>query len=494
MRDYGSLRRHTGDGSWQWLLMGIFLGGGFALVLCVGGYALGAITFPILEGGSATPIVQVVPNPTEVAQQALAAAQTLTAAQQIVGGAQPTAAPPATAAAVLPTPTPSPLPTSAANGAGTSGTAPPAVLNPTATVLSPPQTAALAQNTAVVGTPPAAEPTVIIEFPQAPTIPAELDAIKTEMVLVPGGTFLMGTTWEEGKQAMDACASYNKSCTDLAWISDSIPTHQVTVDSFQMDIYEVSVAQYVAFLNWLGPNQHKTGCDGNPCVKTTLEEPNSYIEFDGTTYSVRNPTFYPDHPVTFVTWWGAQAYCRTLNRRLPTEAEWEHAARGPQNFIYPWGFEFDQNRAMSSISPNAGTVPVDSYPNGTSPYGIFNMAGNVSEWVFDWYQVDYYTQQATNPEPNPKGPPTGVEKVIRGGSWDTIPLFLRAVHRMSARPDMPTAAIGFRCVADTVSPAPQTAPAATSGAPSAPSGGAPTMAPPPTQPPPVGPTATIAPG
>ena len=487
MRDYGSLRRRTGDGSWQWLMMGIFLGGGFALVLCVGGYALGAITFPILEGGSSTPIVQIAPNQTEIAQQALAAAQTLAVTQ-------PTTAPMDTAAAVLPTPTPSPLPTSEASNVGATGEASSAVLNPTATVLSAPQTAAPAQDTPVVGTPPVAEPTEPLGLPQGPAIPAELDAIKTEMVLVPGGTFLMGTTWEEGKQAMDNCTVYGKSCTDLAWISDSIPTHQVTIDSFQMDIYEVSVAQYVAFLNWLGPNQHKTGCDGNPCVKTTLEEPNSYIEFDGTTYSVRNPTFYPDHPVTFVTWWGAQAYCRTLNRRLPTEAEWEHAARGPQNFIYPWGFEFDPNRAMSSITPNAGTVPVDEYPGGTSPYGIFNMAGNVSEWVYDWYQVDYYTQQATNPEPNPKGPPTGVEKVIRGGSWDTIPLFLRTVHRMSAQPDMPTAAIGFRCAADTVGVAPQAAPAATSGGQAAPVGGAPTIAPPPTQPPVTGPTATIAPG
>ncbi|HID72506.1 TPA: hypothetical protein EYP38_01075, partial [Candidatus Micrarchaeota archaeon] len=272
------------------------------------------------------------------------------------------------------------------------------------------------------------------------------------------------------------------------------------------EVYEVTAAQFVTFLNWLGPNSHKTRCQGQPCAFTTQEQENSYIEFDGTTYSVRNPDFYGEHPVTFVTWWGAAEYCKTLNRRLPTEAEWERAARGSQNRIYPWGFEFDPQRAMSSITEQPGTVPVTSRPNGASPYGVFNMAGNVSEWVFDWYQADYYNQQLTTPEPNPKGPLAGTEKVHRGGSWDTAPLFLRSVHRLSAPPGNPSASIGFRCAADSTLAQP-TAPQNTAGesanvgSETAAPAGAPTLPPPPTQIPlptntlvPSGPTPTLAPG
>ncbi len=521
--DYGSLRRRTSDASWQWLLMGTILGLGFALVACVGGYALGALSFPLLEDNTATPQVRIAPNETEVALQALAAQQTLEAASDALNIDEPadtetdTSTPAETPADDTPAAmTASPLPDGnddmATGGQeGASVTAedqnPPAVLNPTATLQADQpaaQTESLGQETPVVGTPPGGESAQALSLPEAPAIPPELDAIKTEMVEVTGGTFQMGTTLEEGMQAMDECATYGKVCDDPNWISDSIPPHQTTVDSFEMEIYEVSLQQYVTFLNWLGPNEHRTGCGGNPCIKTTQEEPNSLVNFDGETYSIRNPDFYANHPVTNVTWWGAREYCQTLNRRLPTEAEWERAARGPQNYIYPWGFEYNPQLARSSLSDEVGTMPIDSFASGASPYGIFNMAGNVSEWVFDWYQVDYYTQMANNPEPNPRGPAAGTEKVIRGGSWDTIPLFLRAVHRMSQRPDEPIASIGFRCVADITSNSPLTAPdtttqSGTASEDTAP-GGAPTLAPAPTRPPAptptvtAGPTATLAPG
>jgi formylglycine-generating enzyme required for sulfatase activity len=201
----------------------------------------------------------------------------------------------------------------------------------------------------------------------------------------------------------------------------------------------------VTFLNYLGPDSHLTGCDGSPCAATTDEMESSYITFDGQTYTVTNP-LYANHPVTGITWWGARAYCTAIGRRLPTEAEWERAARGPQGFTYPWGFEFDAERANSSQSDLGGTVPVNSYPASASVYGVFNLAGNVQEWVFDWYAADYYTQQATNPVANPTGPRGGDEKVLRGGSWDTGPLFLRSVHRRSERTSTPSPAIGFRCV------------------------------------------------
>jgi formylglycine-generating enzyme required for sulfatase activity len=505
MRDnYGSLRRRTRDSSWQWLVMGVAIGAGFAMVACVGGYALGIITFPVLEESTSTPEVQVVPNQTEIAYQAFVAQQTLEAAQQTMTPSAPTpttAEQAVTPATPLPTtPSASPLPDVTETGTARSQPLAPVTGNGQGATnpANQSQVVSAGQDTPVVGTPPVEEATQTIGLPGGPAVPAGLDAIKTELVPVTGGTFMMGTTLEEATNAMDECALYGKACTDLNWVSDSTPPHQVTVDSFEMEVYEVSVQQYVTFLNWLGPNSHKNQCEGQPCAKTSQEEENSYIQFDGTTYSVRNPDFYSNHPVTFVTWWGAEAYCQALNRRLPTEAEWERAARGRDNFIYPWGFDFDPLRAMSSITENKGTVPVNSYPNGASPYGIFNMAGNVSEWVYDWYQSDYYTQQLNNPQPNPQGPPAGSQKVHRGGSWDTIPLFLRSVHRLSAAPGSPTASIGFRCVVDvnglTAPAAPASGNTSETGNSEALPGGAPTLPPQPTAVPVTGPTATISPG
>lgn len=552
MRDnYGNLRRRTRDSSWQWLFMGTILGLGFALVICVGGYALGAITFPPLDEETSTPNVQIAPNETEVAAQAIAAAQQTLDAQAAAETQEPTEAageetPPVEEAPLVETEalpagateetittdeapadaapqgvdaTPSPLPgseTARAQDAPPADAAPPedqgdpAETAGEATGQQPQESqqesapaAAMMQDTPVVGTPPAGQPTPTITFGSAPAIPPELDAIKTEMLPVTGGTYLMGTTLEEASQARDECATYDKEC-QIEWASDSTPTHQVIVDSFEMEIYEATVTQYVAFLNWLGPNSHKSMCQGQPCVLTTQEQETSYINFDGETYSVRNAEFYGSHPVTLVTWWGAEQYCNTLNRRLPTEAEWERAARGAQNYIYPWGFDLDTTLAMSSINETPATVPVDSYALGASPYGILNMAGNVEEWVQDWYQADYYTQQASNPSPNPQGPISGTEKVLRGGSWDTIPFFLRSVHRRSLPPGQPTTSTGFRCVAESSGPGVEAAPPAndaaqSSGADDAASGGAPTLAPPPTNPPaatrpPAGPTPTLAPG
>lgn len=512
--DYGNLRRRTRDAGWQWLLIGLVLGVGFSAVLCMGAYAIGALSFPILEEGTATPQVQIMPNETEVAlqnalqqtQQAVAEGPSATAPVAPEVPFTPGAdmanetQPPAEDTSTFFTATPSPLP--GAQTGGESTPLPQSDSGVTRTIAGESETpagAALAVDTPVVGTPPPNQEPAALGLPQPPTIPPELDAIKTDMVRVTGGMFMMGTTIEEATQAMQECSVYGKVCEDFNWVSDSTPPHQTTVDSFDMEIYEVSVTQYVAFLNWKGPNSHKTGCQGQPCVQTMQEQENSYINFDGTTYSARNEIL-AQHPVIYVTWWGAAEYCNALNRRLPTEAEWERAARGSENRIYPWGFEFDPTLAMSSITSPASTMPVTSYPLGISPYGIFNMAGNVSEWVYDWYQANYYTEKLNSPEPNPKGPIAGTEKVHRGGSWDTIPLFLRTVHRMSRPPGSPTAAIGFRCVAD-VLPATPVGPAGQAGGQAGDSGGAPTLPPAPTQPPaPIstptlsGPAPTLAPG
>ncbi len=528
--NYGSLRRRTRDSGWQWLLMGVTLGLGIALVVCVGGYALGALTFPVLEDNTSTPAVQIEPNQTEAAFVATADQLTLEVAELAGATATPTelvleannptaaattdvAAPTAagtTATETSPaTPAPSPLPGTTQESSA-QGVQPVESLSTTAeeTPAEPagaaPQPTATSQvsalpeaGTPIVGTPPVAEDTQALGLPAAPSIPPEMDAIKSEMVTIPGGTYLMGTTLDEASAAMDECALYGTSCTDLSWVQDSTPPHPTTVDSFQMEIYEVSIEQYVAFLNWLGPNQHKVGCQGQPCALTDVEDPDrATIAFDGTTYAVRNPEFQSNHPATLVTWWGASEYCRTLNRRLPTEAEWERAARGSQNNTYPWGFEFDQTLATSSFPTAIGTVPVTANATGQSPYGVLNMAGNVSEWVSDWYQPDYYTQQMNSAVANPQGPVSGTDKVHRGGSWDTKPLFLRSVHRMSTPPGNPGSSVGFRCVA---SGAPGTQPTAPTTINPTATGAAPGLPPAPTQPPaptstPSGPVGTLSPG
>jgi len=270
--------------------------------------------------------------------------------------------------------------------------------------------------------------------------------LPTSMEMVIGGTFLMGTTEEEALQAMDECALYGRTCDNLEWVADSLPLHEVTVNSFEMEIYEVTITQYVAFLNSLGPYSHRDGCLGMPCALTQMEDDNSTITFDHQTYGVLNPDFYRHHPATMVTWYGAQAYCEALGRRLPTEAEWERAARGAQNLIYPWGFSFDETYANTAIPESAGTARVNDYWTGIGPYGMYNMAGNVSEWTADWYDSTWYSLQSDARVSNPTGPVDGSEKVVRGGAWDTIPLFARNVHRMSENPYLATSAIGFRCV------------------------------------------------
>jgi formylglycine-generating enzyme required for sulfatase activity len=214
-----------------------------------------------------------------------------------------------------------------------------------------------------------------------------------------------------------------------------------------METTEVSYAQYMAFMNAMGPGSHRNGCEGQPCMQTRNESETSNIQFDGANYSVL--LAINDYPMANVTWYGADAYCKAIGRRLPTEAEWEHAARGPDNNIFPWGNTWDPNNA-STRRPASGepaTVPVNSFPGGGTQTGILNLAGNVAEWVSDWYDPRFYGRpEATIADP--KGPSSGTEKVVRGGSWDALPFFARSVHRQSHDPLDPQAWIGFRCVDD----------------------------------------------
>ncbi len=214
------------------------------------------------------------------------------------------------------------------------------------------------------------------------------------MVLVPGGEFTMAS----GSAA-----------------------HRVEVDPFYVDKYEVTMARYGKFLG-----------------TTKRKGPENW----GNSY-----TYQAEQPITGVTWDDAQAYCHWAAKRLPTEAEWEKAARGTDGRLYPWGNDppdpkLANYQAESGYSSTAGLKAVGSYEEGKSPYGAHDMAGNVWEWVADWYDEDYYRH---GPNRNPPGPDSGEEKVIRGGSWDFQARALLAVSRMSYAPTMRTGFIGFRC-------------------------------------------------
>ena len=152
---------------------------------------------------------------------------------------------------------------------------------------------------------------------------------------------------------------------------------------------------------------------------------------------------YRDHPVTHVDWNQARAYCAWAGVRLPTEAEWEKAARGTDGRIYPWGNSAPDDRFANYGNIIDGTTPVGNYPEGASPYGALDMAGNVWEWVNDWYDSDYYSQ---SPSENPQGPATGESRVLRGGAWVYDDDSVRSAYRYNYNPDSWYFDLGFRCV------------------------------------------------
>jgi formylglycine-generating enzyme required for sulfatase activity len=277
-----------------------------------------------------------------------------------------------------------------------------------------------------------------------------LRALSSEVVLVTGGQFQMGTTIGEVTAAVDEClAGYGGAAgaCQVSYGEDAQPQHAVTISSFNMEVTEVSYSQYVAFLNEMGPRSHLNGCLGQPCARTNIEAAEvAEILFDSANYSIV-PTL-SNFPVANVTWYGAAAYCRAIGRRLPTEAEWERAARGDTGFYYPWGNEWNPNNAATSRSTVPETrVSVTDYANIPSPYGTINQAGNMAEWVNDWYGETYYGSAEARGI-DPQGPATGSQKVVRGGAWSSVPFFARTMHRQSWEPNDPQAWIGFRCAED----------------------------------------------
>ncbi|MBI4704545.1 MAG: formylglycine-generating enzyme family protein [Deltaproteobacteria bacterium] len=248
--------------------------------------------------------------------------------------------------------------------------------------------------------------------PPAPPPPAE------DMVLVPAGDFWMG------------CAPQDWGCGD-----DNM-RHQVYLDAFYIDRTEVTVAQYRSCVN-------ARGCTADHLTEWGL--PGSLKPGEECNW---NKSGRDSHPINCVDWSQAEAYCRFAGKRLPTEAEWEKAARGTDGRIYPWGSAAPSCHyaVMDDGGHGCGrdsTSPVGSKPAGASPYGALDMAGNVWEWTADWYGKAYY---AASPERNPTGPSGGSLRVLRGRSWDLHhAMNFRASKRDWFVPEDRSRAQGFRC-------------------------------------------------
>lgn len=227
-----------------------------------------------------------------------------------------------------------------------------------------------------------------------------------ELVFIPAGEFWMGATED------DPLANKEEK-----------PRHAVYLGAFWIDRTEVTNAMYAR------------------CVAAGVCRPPSENSSSTRPRYFDNPAF-ANYPVIYVSWEDAHTYCRWVKRRLPSEAEWEKAARGADERRYPWGEE-PPTAQLANFNRQVGdTTPVGSYPAGSSPYGVLDLAGNVAEWVFDWYGEQYYLQ---SPYRNPSGPPTGEFRILRGGSWYNLALAMRTTFRLWNYPATQTNSIGFRC-------------------------------------------------
>lgn len=240
-----------------------------------------------------------------------------------------------------------------------------------------------------------------------------IQPLLTDMVVIQGGSFYRGSV--DGNR-------------------DEMPRHQVSLSSFAIDVHPVTNEQFVRFLEVMGGEK-----DGNHSDIIRLRD--SRIKRSGGKLSIESG--YAKHPVVGVTWYGAVAYAKWVGKRLPTEAEWEIAARGGiDHALYPTVDDIEKNQANFFSSD---TTAVMSYaPNG---YGLFDMAGNVYEWCTDWYGYNYYEISIQEPE-NPQGPLQGVYRVLRGGCWKSLKEDLRCSRRHRNNPGTVNGTYGFRCAAD----------------------------------------------
>ena len=241
---------------------------------------------------------------------------------------------------------------------------------------------------------------------------------ESELCFIPAGTFTMG------------------SDNDLP---NEAPAHKVYLNAYYIGKTEVTNAEYYLF--WL----ENGGTDSE-------HTPMSYEDAFGTWPEIAKTK--PNYPVIGVSWEAATAYAAWRGMRLPTEAEWEKAARGTMARRWPWGNTFTQRIKDATLHANiwkqsgSHLKPVGTYPTGVSPYGAHDMAGSVWEWVADWYSENFYHH---SPDRNPKGPAVGSRRVVRGGSWLNPETFARCSTRFGQHAAIGTSFIGFRLAKDATS-------------------------------------------
>jgi formylglycine-generating enzyme required for sulfatase activity len=261
------------------------------------------------------------------------------------------------------------------------------------------------------------------------------------MVFVPSGEFQMGIDYLGMRSALQQCKKSRATlgpglCLGSSF-ADEMPAHSVKLNAFWIDQNEVTNGQYQLCV------------DDQAC-----SPPSEMGSFTRASYF--GDSVYADYPVVWVTRDQATDYCAWVSGRLPTEAEWEYAARGPESRTYPWGEEFDPSlvnycdascaSGVIDTSFDDGfpeTAPVGSFPEGESWCGALDMAGNVREWVADWF--GYYS---ADPQNNPIGPEEGQATIPKGGSWLDTPEDLRSSNRGQNTPDYTRHKVGFRCVMD----------------------------------------------
>lgn len=230
---------------------------------------------------------------------------------------------------------------------------------------------------------------------------------KWDMALIPAGEFIMGSNETR---------------------ADARPEHKVYLDAFYIDKYEVTNAQYYEFLEYIKKTGDHSKCHPDE-PKGTDHKPSLWEE-----------DYYnnPEYPVVRVTWYDAYSYAAWAGKRLPTEAEWEKAARGPNGNKWPWGNEWDPDKCQLGEEP----ATVGNVEAGKSFYSCYDMAGSVAEWCADWYEIDYYEHTPTK---NPTGPETGSQRAMRGGSRFGRGFLLRSTTRKYQEPHLNNIAVGFRC-------------------------------------------------
>ncbi len=240
---------------------------------------------------------------------------------------------------------------------------------------------------------------------------------KSVLILIPAGNFRAGSTKEEIRAATRMAKKHHPSI-QAKWFADELPTRVVYLPSFYIEKTEVTFAEYL----WRNTNPP------NISEQSKLGIINQYR------WSLNGRLTSWKQPMTNITWFAADKFCGRRGRRLPTSDEWEKAARGTDGRIFPWGNTFKKNRLNSLESRLLSSVSVGSYPNGSSPYGVLDIAGNVWEWVADW-----------------KNPSTGEkasQKLIRGGGWGYNRAFSRTANMGAADPNERHPTVGFRCAKD----------------------------------------------